>query len=94
VTDYRVVCVTQQYPTAHKHITSAGTGTTSPIPAKRWTVEEVRAAMAAGDRFYTYTDGATTALVEPFTCGCGYGTIRSAADATLANNLDRLRDCP
>jgi hypothetical protein len=50
--------------------------------------------MAAGDRFYTYTNGLPAALVETYECKCGYSTIRSSPDATLANNLERLRECP
>lgn len=92
--DHRIVCVTLDHPTDHKHIVSIGTATDPARPVTRWTLDEIRTAMSAGDRFYTYTDGSPAALVESYRCKCGFSTIRSAPDATLANNLDRLRECP
>jgi len=94
VTDYRIMCVTLDQPTAHKHIVGVGTANSPSQPLVQWTIAQLRSALSAGDRFYTYAVGSNAAVVEPFTCDCGYITIRSSADATLANNLDRLRECP
>jgi hypothetical protein len=86
------MCIKTEHPTMHRHITGIGTGNDRDQAADIWTVSDVRAAISAGHRFYTYADGAT-AMVESYNCRCGYSTIRSAADSTLFNNLDRLREC-
>jgi hypothetical protein len=81
---HRIVCVEKGRGGIH----AVGTGTDPAQAAQRWTVAQVRAAIHAGDRFYT--ESPTTgkkADVEPF------DTIRSTADHVLDNNLDNLRAC-
>jgi len=73
----------------HRHITKIGGHTGS------WTPEQVRAAIATGDVFYT--KGSTTgkiALVETSTCSCGEEILRSASYAVADDNLDNLPGGP
>jgi hypothetical protein len=92
---YRIVCVTTRHP--HRHIVEVGTGIDPDSPSRRWTVEEVRAAMADGDEFYT--ESRTTmrrAAVRADDCpfeDCTVKTLRSAADAVVDNNLESLQTC-
>jgi hypothetical protein len=90
---FRIVCTTLKYPTQHSHIVEVGTGTDPGSADKQWTVDEVRFRLALFDKFYTQDLLGNIAWVEAYTCGCGYQTIRSEADASLANNLDNLRQC-
>jgi hypothetical protein len=92
----QIVCVTTEHP--HRHILSVGVGGWSSAPTVRLTVGQVRAALSAGEVFYTYSPSTQkTALVDPDTCkatGCTVKTIRSAPDAVWDNNLDNLAVCP
>jgi len=90
---YRIVCTILKYPTQHRHISEVGTGTDPAQATDKWTVQRVRNALDAGDTFYTADSQGNRAGVHKFDCGCGYRTIRSAADATQGNNLDYLRQC-
>jgi hypothetical protein len=93
MTSYRIVCTTQEFPTAHQHITSVGTGTDANRADKHWTVADVRRAITT-DTFYTADDAGNVAFVGPYDCpGCGYRTIRSLSDAVIANALDYLPPC-
>jgi hypothetical protein len=51
MSSFRIVCVNREY--THSHITLVGTGTKVDEYSRAWTVKEVRAALEAGDRFYT-----------------------------------------
>ena len=95
MTTYQVVCATKQH--AHRHIVSVGTGPESARASEVWTVAQVRAKLAAGDRFYTTDSRGRQADVEPYTChqtGCnGFQTVRTKPDASTSNNLDAIRNC-
>jgi hypothetical protein len=76
---------------AHRHIVKVGNEGGS------FTVEQARAAIAAGDRLFTVSPSTgRQANVERYTCPspCGYQTLRSAPDAVKDNNLDNLPNCP
>jgi hypothetical protein len=90
----QIVCVDRgEFSPDHRHITLAGTGDASGWDTP-WTVAEVRAAIADGDRFYTVSPAThKTADVEPFDCSCSAKTIRSNPDAEKDNNLDSLTRC-
>jgi hypothetical protein len=84
VITYRIVCVEKGRGGIH-HV---GTGSAPSKAEKRWSVAEVRAAIKAGDRFYTESPSTgKKADVEPF------DTIRSTSDHVTDNNLDNLRAC-
>ena len=91
MTDFRILCTSIERPTMHKHIVRVGVGTDPDRPSHHWTIDEMRESMGRGDRFYTFFRG-ETALVEPFTCACGYQTVRSAGDDT-ARGLVRVPQC-
>jgi Protein of unknown function (DUF3892) len=92
---YRIVCVETEHP--HRHILAVGTGDDPSSANSRWTVQQVRNALANGDRFYTVSPSTgLTADVKADDCnigGCTVKTIRSHADAVTDNNLDNLRVC-
>jgi hypothetical protein len=88
---YRVVCTEQTGCSRGGHIKSVGTGDPDAANAS-WTVQEVWDMLDRGHVFYTQANG-YTATVEKYRCGCGWGSLRSSADATTANNLDSLRLC-
>ena len=95
---YRIVCTEQEpvtEPTTHAHIVAVGIGTDPDKADKRWTLNEVLAAMDKGDSFYTQgqTSG-RVAEVEKYVCSqCKRTWIRSTPDAVKDNNLDSLRIC-
>jgi len=95
---YRIVCTTQapaSAPPSHQHIVEVGTGTDPDKADRRWTLDQVLAAMDAGDTFYTQgnTSG-KRASVEKYLCSsCRRTYIRSSPDAVADNNLDNLRRC-
>jgi hypothetical protein len=95
VASHRILCVDTEHP--HRHITRVGTGTKADECSRTWTVEEVRAALEAGDRFYTISP--TTwreADVRADNCnidGCLIETVRSKADAIMDNDLDNMPSC-
>lgn len=93
MTSYRIVCTTLHYADDHRHITKAGTGTNPDRADLQWTVDRVRSAIDEGDSFFTTDEAGNTASVEHYTCGCGFETIRSSANASAANDLDNLRQC-
>jgi hypothetical protein len=94
VSSSRIVCSELQNPTQHRHIIAVGTGSDPNKADERWTVDQVRAAIRNGDRFYTVSPSTgKTANVEPYDCACGYKSIRSTDDAVRDNNLDYLRAC-
>ena len=86
---YQIVCTVQTGCTAAGHIIAVGLGGAS---SGRMTVGEVYTAIDGGNTFYT-SGGGRTASVTKWRCGCGQGTLRSASDATTANNLDQLPMC-
>jgi hypothetical protein len=96
-TNYRVVCTTRMTHispagTTHGHIVSVGLGDESQWYQKM-TVAQVRAAIAMGNRFYTYSPSTKLwAAVEPWTC-CGISTLRTLSDAVTDNNLVNLPLC-
>jgi hypothetical protein len=95
---YRIVCTEQEpvtQPTSHAHIVAVGTGIDPDQATKRWTLNEVLAAMEGGDTFYTKgKSSGQLALVRRVACDtCGRYIIRSAPDAVWDNNLDSLRRC-
>ncbi len=95
---YRITC-TQQVPvtepTTHAHIVAVGTGLTAQSYSRRWTLNEVLAAMDRGDVFYTTGEqSGRTAYVEKYVCTlCRRTYIRSNPDAVKDNNLDSLPRC-
>jgi len=96
--DYRIVCTEQEpvyQPTTHAHIVAVGTGDDPAKAERRWTLDEVLAAMTQGHRFYTVSPSTgRTALVEKYNCQrCWRTFIRSTPDAIHDNNLDSLRRC-
>jgi hypothetical protein len=95
---YRIVCVDHKKPITHEHIVSVGLssdGKATDASGAPQSVADVRAAIRAGNRYYTIgLSSGRTADVEPFDCACGYKTIRSKADAVPDNNLDGgIREC-
>ena len=83
--EYRIVCVNED----DGHITVVGTGTDPNEATKKWTVAQVRAAIKAGDRFYTQDTDGNKAYVELY----GDEWIRTDPDNETDNNLDNLRAC-
>ena len=85
---YEIVTATKVDP--HGHITRLGTS-----DGRRWTVDEVRAAMVAGDHFHTRssTTGKTAKVIACVCRYCGYPKVRSAIDAASDSNLDALPYC-
>lgn len=58
------------------------------------TVKDVYALLDAGHEILSRSPGGgPNAKVHKYQCTCGYETLRSAADATKANNLDELPRC-
>jgi hypothetical protein len=95
---YRIVCTEQEpvnEPTTHAHVVAVGTGIVPSQVDKRWTIDEILAAMGDGDAFYTQGEtSGKIASVEKYVCSSCYRTwIRSTADAASDNNLDSLRRC-
>lgn len=81
----RVLCIE----TEDDRTAAVGTGDADGVATRRWTVAEVRRAIAEGERFYTVSP--TTgeeAHVELFEDG-----IRTDPDQLTDNNLDDLRSC-
>lgn len=93
MSNHRIVC-TEQTDNCPKygHIIAVGIGDDPNKASDRKTVDQVWAALDAGQTFYTY-GGGKVALVHKHWCGCGRKTLRSAADCTTLNNLDSLRVC-
>ena len=95
---YRIVC-TVQVPADHTptraHIVEVGTGGDAHKATRRWTLDEVIAAMDRGDQFFTKGEqSGKIAFVEKFWCShCARDYIRSKPDAVTDNNLDYLRIC-
>ena len=95
---YRIVC-TVETPSGHSiqqtHIVAVGVGDDPNEAARRWTLDEVLAAIDHGDILYTRgTTSNKLALVEKYTCTpCRRVYIQSAADAVTDNSLDSLRPC-
>jgi Protein of unknown function (DUF3892) len=93
---HRIVCTEQSSPGSygHGHILAVGTGSDPAGADERWTVQQVRAAIADGTRFYTVSPSTgKVADVTRYDCWCGIKTIRSTPDAVYDNNLDNLRLC-
>lgn len=84
---YQISHVTRlRRPAEHRHIMSAGVYGSS----IEWSVGQIRSAIERGDSFYT-TDGHNRiALVEPYTCQCGYQTIRTHPDAVTDTGVDQM----
>ena len=85
---YEIVTATTVDP--HHHIASLGTS-----DGRRWTVDEVRAAILAGDLFHTrsLSTGETANVIVSVCRYCGYPKVRSAIDAASDSNLDALPGC-
>lgn len=92
MSQHRVVCTDQTNCNQGGHIVGVGIGSNPNAASQRWTVGDVWRAIDSGDTFYTEANG-RTAKVRKYDCPCGRGSLRSTADATTANNLDRLRIC-
>lgn len=98
MSDYRIVCTTQEpapNPPKHAHIVAVGVGDDPDRASQRFTLADVLSHLRNGDRFYT--KGKLTgkiAFVESYSCDyCRTTHIRSKPDATTDNNLDSLRYC-
>ncbi len=91
----QIVCVEKAH--SHGHITAVGTGLEPQRAGQRWTVQEVRASIRAGNRFYTVSPSTgKVADVRPYDVhvnGRLIETIRSNDDAVHDNNLDYMRAC-
>ncbi len=85
---YEIVTATTVDP--HQHVTRLGTS-----DGRRWTVDEVRAAILAGDLFHTRssTTGQKANVIVCVCRYCGYPKVRSAIDAAPDSNLDALPSC-
>ncbi|HKO97080.1 MAG TPA: DUF3892 domain-containing protein [Pyrinomonadaceae bacterium] len=95
---YRIVCTEQEpvtEPTTHAHIVRVGTGTDTEKADKRWSLNEVLAAIDKGDSFYTQgKETGKVAEVEKYICAkCRRTWVRSTPDSVKDNNLDSLRRC-
>lgn len=88
--EHRIICTN-----VHPHITSVGTGSKTAGYEKKWSVNEVVAAIKRGDRFYTKDDKTgKVAPVEAFVCdSCNGYVLRTKGDNTKANNLESMPDC-
>ena len=84
---YKILCVTRSGDDPHDHVVSVGIGPTTNVP-----VAKVREALDHADTYYVF-GGDLPAVVEKFDCDCGAETIRSAAGAIEANNLDSVASC-
>jgi hypothetical protein len=95
VANHQIVCAERLE--AHQHITHVGTGNDRSSASDRWTVRQVRAALAAGDYFYTVSPStgrvADVRAYDAYVNGRIIETIRSSADAIHDNNLDYIRAC-
>lgn len=92
MSSYEIVCTDQTDCSHNGHIVGVGTGPDRSKADQRWTVRQVWDAMDSGHTFYTY-GGGKVALVHKYHCACGVGSLRSAPDATVENNLDYIRLC-
>ena len=88
MTTYEIVTATKVDP--HRHITRVGTS-----DGRLWPVDEVRAAILAGDLFHTRSATTTkTANIVVCECRyCGFLKVRSAVDAASDSDLDVLPNC-
>ncbi len=86
--EYEIVCTVQTGCAAGGHILAVGRGDADYLMG----ISEVYSSMDRGDHFYTDSDG-VKAYVRKWACPCGAGTLKSASDATLRNNLDSLPLC-
>jgi hypothetical protein len=88
VDTYEVITATKVDP--HRHVTRLGTS-----DGKQWAVDEMRAAIFAGDRFHTRSASTKRAanVVACLCRYCGFPKVRSAIDAASDSNLDTLPDC-
>lgn len=98
MTDYRIVCTTQEpapNPPQHARIVAVGVGNDPDKASQRITLSEVLRLLRSGNRFYTKGERTgKIAFVEAYMCAaCGSEHIRSKPDATTDNNLDSLRYC-
>jgi hypothetical protein len=91
---HRIVCVTKetQADSEHEHVVEVGLGTEAGRVTAYLSVAEVREAIDRGDTFYT-AGGARQARVAKFDCSCGVQTLRTHADDTQLDNLNRLPPC-
>lgn len=96
--DHRIICVIEESvadPILHTHIVGVGTGPETERLERRWTVNEVIHAVAAGERFYT--QGAASkkmAEIEISECPhCKKATPKSGNGVTTDNDIDSLRRC-
>ena len=92
MSSYEIVCTDQTGCTQGGHIVSVGTGADKNAATQKWSVRDVWTALDSGNVFYS-SGGGKVALVNKYNCPCGLGSLRSAPDATTANNLDSLRLC-
>jgi hypothetical protein len=96
---HRIICVIEEsvaVPVFHTHIVGVGTGPETERLEKRWTVNEVIHALAAGERFYTQ-GVASEKMAEAEIAECPYckkATLKSGNGVTTDNDLSSLRWCP
>ena len=93
--EYRIICANSAVTTAsHPHVVSVGVELIGAPGARILRVDEVAAAVDAGDRFYLRL-GQTRVAVSKYTCrDCALKTLRSHVDGRWNNNLDDLSPCP
>jgi len=93
--EYRIVCANRSGSTlGHQHIIQVGTGANEGQADRQWTVDEVRAEISRGTRFYTVSESTwQVAEVDRYDCSCGFKTIKTKGDLIKDNNLDNLRRC-
>jgi hypothetical protein len=94
VSGYRIVCVSREGITPHRHVSAAGLETAS----LRWSAAQIRRSMAAGERFSMRSQSTGgTVEVRPYDCDCGAQTLRSFTSSPIYPELDELEEyvaCP
>lgn len=90
---HRIVCVTKDGVTPHRHVVAVGLETAS----HRWSVSQIRGELAQGVRVVMPSASlGRDVVVQPFDCSCGVATVRSYV-ASSDPDVDELEDfvhCP
>jgi hypothetical protein len=93
----KIVCVTTD-DHSHQHIVSVGVNGDPEAPFDKLTVDEVRAAILAGQGFVTHGPGTERPrIVRSASCrieGCHVKTIESVPEIDVENSLYDLDACP
>jgi hypothetical protein len=90
---HRIVCVTKDGVTPHRHVVAVGIETAS----HRWSVSQIRSEIAQGIRVVMPSATLRKDVdVQPFDCSCGTATIRSfiASSDPDVDELEDFANCP